>query len=179
MTSNQFRVFEHYSYDMIATFIDAVDEVWNGRLNYDDFNRMISSLEFVITPSSCRIHLFPGYQHTMNAVRRAEQIRDKIFLCYGYFGTLENEATVRIPREGDWIKWIADAIYLADNERLREEHNPNMDGAKEFINALMLNQPIWPNQYGQDVSAAAFFIYEERLKAQVEKKKAFMEKCDD
>lgn len=46
--------------------------------------------------------------------------------------------------------------------------NPNMEGAKEFIHALILNKPIWPNLYGQDVAAAAFFIHEERLKYQEE-----------
>jgi hypothetical protein len=46
--------------------------------------------------------------------------------------------------------------------------NENMTGAKEFIYALLTNHPIWPNLYGQDVAAAAFFIHEERLKAQRE-----------
>ncbi len=43
-----------------------------------------------------------------------------------------------------------------------------MQGADHFIHALLMNQKIWPNLYGQDVAAAAFFVHEERLKAQQE-----------
>jgi hypothetical protein len=47
----------------------------------------------------------------------------------------------------------------------------NMAGAKEFIHALITNQRVWPNLYGQEVAAAAFVIHEERLKAQQEIKR--------
>lgn len=56
----------------------------------------------------------------------ADNLRDKTFSCYGYFGLLEENHTVKIPREGDWVKWIADAIYthnqglIEENKRLRE-----------------------------------------------------------
>jgi hypothetical protein len=34
----------------------------------------------------------------------------------------------------------------------------NMEGAAEFIHAILMGQPIWPNPWGQDVAAAAFFL---------------------
>lgn len=34
----------------------------------------------------------------------------------------------------------------------------NLAGSDEFIYALLLNQPIWPNSWGQNVAAAAFFL---------------------
>ena len=41
----------------------------------------------------------------------------------------------------------------------RSDHNDrNMDGAEEFIKSLILNNPIWPNSWGQDVAAAAFML---------------------
>lgn len=44
----------------------------------------------------------------------------------------------------------------------------SMEGDKEFIHALLTGQRIWPNCYGQDVAAAAFFIHEDRMKYQRE-----------
>lgn len=44
----------------------------------------------------------------------------------------------------------------------------NIECAEDFINALITNQRIWPNCYGQSVAMAAFVVYEERLKAQQE-----------
>lgn len=40
----------------------------------------------------------------------------------------------------------------------QEAPDRNMVGATEFITALIFNQPIWPNSWGQDVAAAAFFL---------------------
>lgn len=37
-------------------------------------------------------------------------------------------------------------------------HDRNMDGAREFINAILMMAPLWPNAWGQDVAAAAFFL---------------------
>lgn len=34
----------------------------------------------------------------------------------------------------------------------------NMEGVQEFITAILTGQPIWPNSWGQDVAAAAFFL---------------------
>lgn len=39
-----------------------------------------------------------------------------------------------------------------------EQHDRNMDGAREFINAILMGGKLWPNPWGQDVAAAAFFI---------------------
>ena len=38
--------------------------------------------------------------------------------------------------------------------------DPNMAGACELIQAILCNQPIWPNPWGQDVAAAAFLLTE-------------------
>ncbi len=44
----------------------------------------------------------------------------------------------------------------------------NLQGADNFIHALIMGQKIWPNLYGRSVSEAAFVVHEERLKAQQE-----------
>jgi len=44
----------------------------------------------------------------------------------------------------------------------------NLQGAENFIHALIMGQKIWPNLYGQSASKAAFVVHEERLKAQQE-----------
>ncbi|RYE43926.1 MAG: hypothetical protein EOP24_26105 [Hyphomicrobiales bacterium] len=41
----------------------------------------------------------------------------------------------------------------------------NMEGAQEFITALIFNQPIWPNKWGQDVAAAAFLLTDNGTRA--------------
>ena len=41
----------------------------------------------------------------------------------------------------------------------------NKDGAEEFIDALIFNNPIWPNNWGQDVAAAAFFLTDSGTRA--------------
>jgi hypothetical protein len=46
--------------------------------------------------------------------------------------------------------------------------NVNLEGSDHFIHALIMNQKIWPNPYGQNVAAAAFVVHEERLQAQQE-----------
>jgi hypothetical protein len=45
------------------------------------------------------------------------------------------------------------------------EPNRNMEGAENFVRAIMLNQPIWPNKWGQDVAAAAFFLTDNGTRA--------------
>jgi hypothetical protein len=46
--------------------------------------------------------------------------------------------------------------------------NVTLEGSDHFIHALIMNQRIWPNPYGQSVAAAAFVVHEERLQAQQE-----------
>lgn len=53
------------------------------------------------------------------------------------------------------------AYALADRQARAaqaEQHDRNMDGAREFINAILMGGKLWPNHWGQDVAAAAFFI---------------------
>lgn len=35
----------------------------------------------------------------------------------------------------------------------------NLDGVEEFISAVITNQPIWPNKWGQDVAYVAFRLH--------------------
>lgn len=37
-----------------------------------------------------------------------------------------------------------------------------MQGAEEFVTALITDKAIWPNGWGQDVAAAAFSVHSER-----------------
>lgn len=69
-------------------------------------------------------------------------------------------------------KSIAIALVRKGAEQKEWSMTNNMDGAKEFIHALLLNQPIWPNDCGQDVAAAAFFVNSEREKIKKEIKQA-------
>ena len=50
----------------------------------------------------------------------------------------------------------------AQEQPAGEAHDRNMDGAREFIDAILTSQQIWPNSWGQDVAAAAYFITRER-----------------
>lgn len=87
------------------------------------------------------------------AIQRAKALQDKIFVSYNliqYLGGDPNSVT--LPKDGDWIKWLACEIYLAS------QPDRNMEGVDEFIRAVLMNQPIWPNTWGQDVAAAAFFL---------------------
>lgn len=34
----------------------------------------------------------------------------------------------------------------------------NMEGAEELVTAIIMDLPMWPNKWGQDVAAAAFFL---------------------
>ena len=38
-------------------------------------------------------------------------------------------------------------------------HDRNKDGAIEFIDAVVHNEPIWPNPWGQDVAFCAFKMH--------------------
>ena len=38
-------------------------------------------------------------------------------------------------------------------------HDRNKDGAIEFIDAVVRNEPIWPNPWGQDVAFCAFKMH--------------------
>ncbi len=89
------------------------------------------------------------------AIDRAEKLRDQIFLSYGMMGILEKNGSVSLPRDGDWVKWLADEIYRAGQSSSQDR---NMDGAEEFIGALLINGPIWPNSWGQNVAAAAWIL---------------------
>lgn len=87
------------------------------------------------------------------ANQRAEFLQEEIFRAYNliqYLGGDNNSVT--LPRNGDWIKWVANEIYRAAHP------DRNMDGAEDFISALIFNQPIWPNSWCQDVAAAAFML---------------------
>ena len=59
MNANQFRVVEHYSYDMIGTWMYE-------RRNRDgeDSDRLINSLVggCIVSPYRCRMYLFPDFQ---------------------------------------------------------------------------------------------------------------------
>jgi len=57
-------------------------------------------------------------------------------------------------------------------ERLRKEvkHDRNMDGVKDFIDAMIMGQSVWPNPWGQDVAFAAYSVY--CLKLEIELLKA-------
>lgn len=46
-----------------------------------------------------------------------------------------------------------------------EAPDRNMEGAREFINAILFGGSIWPNPWGQDVAAAAYFIHRQRTDA--------------
>lgn len=48
--------------------------------------------------------------------------------------------------------------YGFQEEPTRNDVDDNLRGADEFIKAILFNMPIWPNTWGQDVAAAAFFL---------------------
>lgn len=91
--------------------------------------------------------------NSTEAKERAEALRDTIFNAYNLIQHVGGDPhSVRLPRNGDWVQWIANEIERASRR------DRNMDGAEEFVRALMLNQPIWPNPWGQDVAAAAYAV---------------------
>ena len=57
------------------------------------------------------------------AIDRAKKLRDQIFLCYGMMGILEKNGSVSIPRDGDWVKWLADEIYRAAQNSIRDRNS--------------------------------------------------------
>ena len=59
MNTNQFRVVEHYSYDMIGTFLYE-----RRNINGEDVDRLYNALikSHVINVYRCRMYLFPDYQ---------------------------------------------------------------------------------------------------------------------
>lgn len=60
------------------------------------------------------------------------------------------------------------------------EHDRNKDGAIEFIDAVVRNEPIWPNPWGQDVAFVAFVIHSDRQRiAELEAELAEWEKLKD
>ena len=60
------------------------------------------------------------------------------------------------------------------------EHDRNKDGAIEFIDAVVRNEPIWPNPWGQDVAFVAFVIHSDRQRiAELEAQLAEWEKLKD
>lgn len=64
------------------------------------------------------------------ALKRAEALRDEIFISYcsaQHF--VETDHSVKLPRNGDWVKWVANEIYLA------AQSHRNRDGVEECTDA--------------------------------------------
>ena len=59
MNANQFRVVEHYSYDMIGTWMYELRNA-DGKGEDRLYNALIKS--HVIKPYQCRMYLFPNFQ---------------------------------------------------------------------------------------------------------------------
>lgn len=59
MNANQFRVAEHYSYDMIGTWLYEYRNIKG-----EDVDRLYNALikSYVIKPYRCRMYLFPDFQ---------------------------------------------------------------------------------------------------------------------
>ncbi len=56
MNPEQFLVYEHLSYDMIATYLLAIN------VCDKDLDRMCDALTDSIDPLKCRIRIFPNWQ---------------------------------------------------------------------------------------------------------------------
>lgn len=65
---------------------------------------------------------------------------------------LAHASTGTSPTVAEWV-----ALRTLRN-KLASCPDRNMSGADEFVTALLMQKPIWPNEWGQDVSAAAFFL---------------------
>ena len=63
MSANQFRVAEHYSYDMIAVMVMGFRQHSNHQIN-NDCDRLYDALieSHTIDPYRCRMYLFPDFQ---------------------------------------------------------------------------------------------------------------------
>lgn len=59
MKPDQFRVSEHFSYDMLR---ELVYVAINPTIDSDNTDRMFYFLECVVTPIRCEMRLFPDYQ---------------------------------------------------------------------------------------------------------------------
>ncbi len=62
------------------------------------------------------------------ALNRANALRDKIFTSYNLIQFIDETqgGSVKLPREGDWVGWIARAILDAANE-IPEQSIPTID----------------------------------------------------
>ena len=73
---------------------------------------------------------------------------------------------VGTPLDTDWPKYhthwtplgVPDMPLPARPDEVTK-NDRNKDGAIEFIDAVVLNKPIWPNPWGQDVAFAAFKMH--------------------
>lgn len=63
MNANQFRVVEHYSYDMIGVMIMGFRQHSNHQIN-NNCDRLYNALveSHTIDPYRCRMYLFPYFQ---------------------------------------------------------------------------------------------------------------------
>ncbi|MBL0320604.1 MAG: hypothetical protein IPP74_15110 [Alphaproteobacteria bacterium] len=59
MRSEQFLVYEHLSYEMVAT---ALHYIQSYEFKLHECMRMFEAIEYVITPKNCRIRIFPDWQ---------------------------------------------------------------------------------------------------------------------
>lgn len=59
MNADQFVVFEHLSYDMVATWVVTIKDC---RISFDETNRLFDSMEFCISPLNCHVYLFPDFE---------------------------------------------------------------------------------------------------------------------
>jgi len=55
-------------------------------------------------------------------------------------------------------------------ETERGKYDRNAEGLSELVGALAMNQPIWPNPWGQDTAFVAFYIKGLREKEEAERK---------
>lgn len=133
---------------------------WMGRgpNNQDTGMAWFSALSQVLTLLEAK---------TANAPRQG--LRSAIavinFVCTS--GATEGLEFLRAWQEGsfdvcqkEWPEAPADCYptlpeAVEDGSAARDR---NLDGAEEFVRALIFNMPIWPNAWGQDVAAAAFFL---------------------
>ena len=76
---------------------------------------------------------------------------------------------VGTPLDTDWPKYhthwtplgVPDMPLPARPDEVTK-NDRNKDGAIEFIDAVVRNEPIWPNPWGQDVAFVAFVIHSDR-----------------
>lgn len=88
-----------------------------------------------------------------NSANSAELVDDLQDLAHELWAMAQGPQSIE-----DGANAIAHRLQAWLDTRQPAQADRNMEGADEFVRSLLINGPLWPNAWGQDVAAAAFAL---------------------